>query len=771
MTISLRMLLTADGKQAKAEVKGVATEVTKAGAATDGLSGKATKATAATNSLGRASASTANQVQLLSGAEARLAAASGRLTAANGLAAGSVGNLAAQFNDILVMLAAGQNPFQLAIQQGTQITQVIGPLGATGAVRALSTAFLSLINPVSLITLGTIAGGAALFQLTQRLLGAGDEAKTFAERTEEAADAIDALRTANELSVASLSDLNAEFGASTEALRTALDVLAALSLSTAVGQVRSLNDEIADLLQTAGAGESRANLADFFDVNIFLAFTDKQRAAREEARLLTFEFQQQQQALGAAGSDLDAQSIALRGLLDVAQRLADASGERSSEEEELIGKIAKALAVTERLRGETDRVVASAAEIAAGYRSVAAAQTTLTQATDAYIAKMADAFNEAENLREEIGVAAAEALRLAGVDITSPISSAATQAAILAGNLGIALSDAISLQNLQSSLQYSGRGQNPNRFGNPFERDGTESSGQISPGAQALIDAAERRNRSRRRGGGRGRASEAQREAEAVQNLVDRLQNQLDVLRETDPVQKEMIRNRETLANASEAERVKIQDLITQHREETLALERKRATWDLLNSTASGILDGLFDKTKSFGDVLKDTLATLLEVYAQGQLLGTGPFGDGNGGLLGALFPALVPTRANGGMIYGPGGPRDDKVLTLMSNGEMAINARATARHRPLLEMINAGAPIPRLASGGYVGRPANSSFGPDGGQILQLKATVNVKGAMGNKEIEEFARRGTEQAIQDFSREVLPDRVATIQSEPRMVG
>lgn len=73
-------------------------------------------------------------------------------------------NLAAQFNDIAVMMAAGQNPLQLALQQGTQISQVLGPMGAQQAVKSLSAAFISLINPVSLVTVGTIAASAALFQ-------------------------------------------------------------------------------------------------------------------------------------------------------------------------------------------------------------------------------------------------------------------------------------------------------------------------------------------------------------------------------------------------------------------------------------------------------------------------------------------------------------------------------------------------------------------------------------------------------------------------------
>jgi hypothetical protein len=76
-------------------------------------------------------------------------------------------NLAAQLNDIGVQLAGGQSPFQIALQQGTQINQVLGSGGAVGAVKALGGAFMSIINPVSLATIGIIAlGGAAIQWLT-----------------------------------------------------------------------------------------------------------------------------------------------------------------------------------------------------------------------------------------------------------------------------------------------------------------------------------------------------------------------------------------------------------------------------------------------------------------------------------------------------------------------------------------------------------------------------------------------------------------------------
>jgi hypothetical protein len=61
-----------------------------------------------------------------------------------------------------------------------------------------------------------------------------------------------------------------------------------------------------------------------------------------------------------------------------------------------------------------------------------------------------------------------------------------------------------------------------------------------------------------------------------------------------------------------------------------------------------------------------------------------------------------VGYRARGGPISGPGGPRDDAVPTMLSNGEYVVNAAATARHRPLLEAINSGQ-VRGYARGGLV--------------------------------------------------------------------
>lgn len=61
----------------------------------------------------------------------------------------------------------------------------------------------------------------------------------------------------------------------------------------------------------------------------------------------------------------------------------------------------------------------------------------------------------------------------------------------------------------------------------------------------------------------------------------------------------------------------------------------------------------------------------------------------------------------SGGHVTGPGGPRDDKVPAMLSNGEFVVNADATAQHRGTLEAING------FASGGYVaGKQGESAIG-----------------------------------------------------------
>ena len=99
-------------------------------------------------------------------------------------------NLAAQFQDIGVTAAMGMSPLQIALQQGTQISAVLGPMGAAGAVKSLGAAFLSVINPVSLVTIGLVAASAAAIQYFGSMDWGGEKSEETLKKEAELIDAV-----------------------------------------------------------------------------------------------------------------------------------------------------------------------------------------------------------------------------------------------------------------------------------------------------------------------------------------------------------------------------------------------------------------------------------------------------------------------------------------------------------------------------------------------------------------------------------------------------
>ncbi|WP_245304998.1 phage tail length tape measure family protein [Rhizobium leucaenae] len=83
-------------------------------------------------------------------------------------------NVAYQLQDIFSTAALGSSPLTVALQQGPQLASVFGETGAAGAVKTLGSAFLSLISPVSLITIGLTGLTAAAIQY---FTSTGDQSK------------------------------------------------------------------------------------------------------------------------------------------------------------------------------------------------------------------------------------------------------------------------------------------------------------------------------------------------------------------------------------------------------------------------------------------------------------------------------------------------------------------------------------------------------------------------------------------------------------------
>jgi len=134
----------------------------------------------------------------LAGVDTGVAGATAQMGRFNGVASGmsaQTGNIAAQFQDIGVQLAGGQSPFLIALQQGTQLNGVFTSMGANfrSVGPLLLSAFKSLISPISLVTIGVIAAGGALFQWASGAMKAKDDSAALNAETERLKSMMDGL--------------------------------------------------------------------------------------------------------------------------------------------------------------------------------------------------------------------------------------------------------------------------------------------------------------------------------------------------------------------------------------------------------------------------------------------------------------------------------------------------------------------------------------------------------------------------------------------------
>jgi hypothetical protein len=191
-------------------------------------------------------------------------------------------NLAAQLNDIGVQLAAGTSPFTIAIQQGTQINQVLGQSGVRGAVTLLGGAFTSLINPVSLATIAIIGLGGYAVQYFTQLLSDGEksaevlkkEAELIQNVAKQWGDALPALKA--------YADERARLEGETN-IREATQLRIEDIFKSAKEQVKELRLELVDLvtqLQDAGASENEIVRVQ----RAFKAFTDAVNENRDSTK-------------------------------------------------------------------------------------------------------------------------------------------------------------------------------------------------------------------------------------------------------------------------------------------------------------------------------------------------------------------------------------------------------------------------------------------------------------------------------------------------------
>lgn len=323
-----------------------------------------------------------------------------------------VSNLSFQLNDIGMMMASGQNPFMLMIQQGPQVAQIFGQMNAEGRKigPTLASAFKMFLNPTTLVTLALIGGSAALAQWGVSALSAGRDSRTFSESLDDVIDAIGRISSANKsLSSSSVDELGAKYGMVTTEVRALIAAQRDLAIQTAQADLTKSLDKLRSSLQGGWVAsvfdngrvaiteaEREAVKLDQTVAHLQSTLKVNEESARGMAQTLAqaFDAKDPQEYARLVGHVRDyvlkvaeaggSGAKAARQLADELTKSEDAARQLNAQANNMPAKFSAAAAAASRITDELNRAVSAAARLAASAISdVRFAQIELDFRTDA----------------------------------------------------------------------------------------------------------------------------------------------------------------------------------------------------------------------------------------------------------------------------------------------------------------------------------------------------------------------------------------------------
>ncbi|BBU57384.1 hypothetical protein KU6B_36490 [Mameliella alba] len=705
MTLNMHARLTADGKQAQAELaktgqgaRGLKTEV-------DALGQSGQEASADFVALQKQleaykvdlvnlrneHAAAKKQIDGLRGELTKLKTQAGQAQADIGKTAQAAGHLGDEIEDV-GRKAPRANQAASAFAGGglRQMSMQFSQVAQQGAVTGNYLQALAIQAPDLGLGFGTvgIAVGALvpiLFGLSQGLFDVGEETEDLTDQLDALEAAVKKFQNASRDGARGLTDLRDEYGALTDEAQAFFEI----------------QRELARINAQQAFGAAMGGLAEAFSLGSALGLSPRQVA--DQAKALRDAQAELDRLNAGVGEFSDKQMVAairrtkelrkeIRDLRDVGRAI-DQLAQKFNISAEAATEFAKLLSEVDAAKGPEEQ--AAAAQKLAQH---------LYDATDGLKGADKETISLYQNLLDVVK----SGLDFASLDLSSGVGAAADEAARLADNLARAsLADTMARNMAGAAAADAAR-----RFNENLPKGMTTGTGitlldleygdWTPPGGPP---------REPKRSGGGGRSAKTDRDA--VRDLIAAKQDELALLRESDPIQQEMIRLREDLAGATEGERRAVAGLIASIQEEELAKAQAAETSEFFRSSMADLIPDLVRGGDDAASAWQRLARSLEDAAWQALLLGEGPLmglvgtlfgitGGGGGGLLGWVGGLLG--FADGGMHYGRGGPRADKELVRVSPGEFTVNAEGTQRHRPLLEAINAGAPIPGFASGGAHG-------------------------------------------------------------------
>lgn len=270
-------------------------------------------------------------------------------------------------------------------------------------------------------------------------------------------------------------------------------------------------------------------------------------------------------------------------------------------------------------------------------------------------------------------------------------------------------------------------------------------------------------------GGGVSRESTLERETAAINQRIAALQVEAQAVG-LSAFEADKLRTAEQLLNAAREGGVAITPRLRTEIDQ-LALGYAMAAEDVrrleeaqasLADISGQIADGF---TAAFTDMLmgaksaEDAIRGLIQQVA--RLLLQKALGSIFGSIFGALgFADGGPVQgfASGGHVRGPGSSRSDSIPAVLSNGEFVVRASEAARHRELLERINAGR-LPAFANGGAISSPSLPTLSATSsreGMNVTIAPTITIEGGSQGPEADEALAKRITREMEQMTRQVV---------------
>ena len=363
-----------------------------------------------------------------------------------------------QIGDFLVQVQSGTNPLVAFGQQATQLVGILPLLGpslgiSTGALIGLSTALgigIPLVTAIGAAFMRTSGSAEKATDSVSKITGALRDYRSYAE-------------TAS----ATTADLQGEFGQFADQVRYTAELLAGAAISRAfdnlnTGPLLDIGSALDDAVDSYNVLIKTQTLfnTQVTKPGVKLAITpETMLELGKEAKDAAAELGLLPQQAADFNNMLDKlqNSSSLVEIRDNSQSILDYFASIYKEGERIPAPIARALEEIGKMRSAAARVVTSVDDITSAvsrthkaYIPLTAEQTSFQKAVDDSVNNFISLQENTQAIKEEIGQAAFEALRLGGVDMASGVDAAAKAAAKLAADLNISLAAAMQMQAMAS---------------------------------------------------------------------------------------------------------------------------------------------------------------------------------------------------------------------------------------------------------------------------------------------------------------------------------